>query len=341
MDPQVLARARAAFDLGEGELRVTPGPRGAVGQMWRIDVADRVLALKHVLTGPPPAPATVEAELVLAQAAAAAGVRLPASRPGLDRQFVVGLPGGGWLRLYEWMDLRRSEPTVHPEALGVLLARLHTVAPPFRNEPDGTPPQGWYEVLPDDSTWDRLLAGSSRSGMSWAPRLAAASAVLPTLRAVVAPTDAERLRLCHRDLHPENVLADPGGELVLVDWDDVGPADPARELAKTLVLSFHDGIPDLVAMRRTYLAYVGAGGPARLGSPADFTMLVASRLNFLSSQVKVALDQGATPRDRAWAEEEIDEGLRTLPAPDLIDAVLDAVGRTPPVEPGIVPVSVR
>ncbi|OLT22124.1 hypothetical protein BJF81_13395 [Ornithinimicrobium sp. CNJ-824] len=307
--------------------------------MWRIEVGDRVRALKHVLTGPPPAHATVEAELLLARAAAAAGVRLPASRPGVDGQFVVGLPGGGWLRLYEWMDLRQCEPTVDPEALGVLLARLHTVAPPFRNEPDGTPPDGWYEVMPDDSTWDRLLVGASRAGMSWAPRLAAASAALPALRAAVAPTDPDRLRLSHRDLHPENVLAGPEGELVLVDWDDVGPADPARELAKTLVLSFHDGSPDLGAMRRTYAAYVGAGGPARLRSRADFTMLVATRLNFLSSQAKVALDQGATPRDRAWAEEEIDEGLRTLPTPDLLDAVLDAVGRTPPFEP--VPLSDR
>ena len=128
---------------------------------------------------------------------------------------------------------------------------------------------------------------------------------------------------------------------MFVDRGDVGPADPARELAKTLVLSFHVGSLDLGAIRRTYAAYAGAAGPAPLRSRADFTMLVATRLNFLSSQAKVALDPTATPRDRAWAEEEIDEGLRTLPTPDLLDAVLDAVERTPPVGPGGVPVSDR
>ena len=31
--------------------------------------------------------------------------------------------------------------------------------------------------------------------------------------------------MCHRDLHPDNVFADPDGDLVVVDWDNLGPAD--------------------------------------------------------------------------------------------------------------------
>ncbi|MGD8202314.1 phosphotransferase family protein [Ornithinimicrobium sp. W1679] len=340
METRVLARARAAFDLGEGDLRVTPGPRGAVGQVWRLEVGYRVHALKHVLTGPPPARATVEAELVLARAAAAAGVRLPASRPGRDGQLVVALPEGGWLRLYDWMDVRRCEPTVDADALGVLLARLHTVAPAVRHEPDGAPPQGWYEAPPGVGGWDRLAAEAVGAGTSWSSRLAAAVASISALSAALVPTDPDRLRLCHRDLHPENVLTDGSGELVVVDWDDAGPADPARELAGALVLCFHDGTPDLDAMRRAYAAYVEAGGPGRLRSRADFSMLLSTRFNFLHAQARVALDPTATPGERAWAEEEVDEGLRTLPTPELLDAVLDAVGRTSPVQPGGMPFSV-
>ena len=31
-----------------------------------------------------------------------------------------------------------------------------------------------------------------------------------------------------RDLHPDNVLVDASGDLVLLDWDDTGPACPDR-----------------------------------------------------------------------------------------------------------------
>ena len=131
--------------------------------------------------------------------------------------------------------------------------------------------------------------------------------------------------LCHRDLHPENVLADEAGGLVVVDLDDLGPAEPARKLARTLVTCFHDGDPDLASMRRAYQSYVDAGGPARLRSTADFTMLIAHQLNFLYLQVRVALDPKSLPRDRDWSEQEIDEGLRTWPTPDLVVAMLDAL----------------
>lgn len=135
--------------------------------------------------------------------------------------------------------------------------------------------------------------------------------------------------MCHRDLHPGNVLADQDGHLVVVDFDDIGPAEPARELASTLMACFHDREPDLACMRRTYQSYVRAGGPARLRSAADFTMLIATELNFLDLQARVALDPRTLPRDRAWAEREIDEGLRILPTPDLLVAVLDTVRRDP------------
>ena len=54
-------------------------------------------------------------------------------------------------------------------------------------------------------------------------------------------------------------------------------------------------------------------------------MLIATQLNFLRLQVRVALDPTAAPRDRHWAELEIDESLRILPTPDLPTRVLDAL----------------
>jgi thiamine kinase-like enzyme len=180
-------------------------------------------------------------------------------------------------------------------------------------------------VPPNRHDWEPLVTAATRAARSWASRLAAAVDGLAALDALLSPSDPASMRVCHRDLHPGNVLADRSGQLVVVDWDDLGPAEPARELARTLVACFHDGDPDLTSMRRAHRSYLEAGGPARLRSSADFTMLIASHLNFLHLQVRVALDPTALPRDRIWAEHEIDEGLRTLPTPALTTAVLDAL----------------
>ena len=78
-------------------------------------------------------------------------------------------------------------------------------------------------------------------------------------------------------------------------------------------------------------AYVRAGGPGRVTGPADASLLVASRLNFLLSQVRTALDPGTGRGDREHAEQEVDEGLRLLPAarqPADVPAAARAAQRT-------------
>lgn len=325
MQTELVARAGEAFDLGEGEVAIAPGPRGALGQVWRLTAGDHVYALKQVFDGTPPPQAEVAAEVAFAQRAIAAGVRLPASHPDRHGRYVVPLADGGWLRLYDWVDLRPADLAADPEALGVLLARLHQCAPAADREAGGGPPDSWYEVPPDERSWSALAIAATAAGTPWASRLAAAVDALPSLHAVVTPADPARMLLCHRDLHPGNVLATDRGDLAVVDWDDLGPAQPARELARSLVACFHDGDPDLASMRRAYGSYLDAGGPARLRSTADFTMLVATQLNFLHRQVRVAVDPASLPRDLEWAELEIDEGLRVLATPPLIADVLDAV----------------
>lgn len=326
VDTSLVTLAREAFNLGDGDVSVTPGSRGALGQMWRLAAARGVYALKQVFAGEPPTDAEVEAEVAFAEWAVTAGVRVPASHPGRNGRYLVPLPAGGWLRLYDWVDLRPADLSAAAEALGVLLARLHLCGGGADRGAGGAPPHRWYALPPACEGWAPLVTAAAEAGTSWSSRLATAADGLPGVYAMLASGDPTGMRLCHRDLHPGNVLADEAGELVVVDWDALGPAEPARELASTLVACFHDGEPDLASMRRAYRAYVGAGGPARLRSAADFTMLIATQFNFLNLQVGVALDPRTPARDRAWAELEIDEGLRILPTPDLVAAVLDAVG---------------
>jgi Ser/Thr protein kinase RdoA (MazF antagonist) len=312
---EMLARVREAFGWGE-HVVLSAGPRGALGQIWRADIGTACYAVKEMFAEPP-SEALIEAELAFARRAAAAGVRLPASHPDRRGRHLLAAPGGRWLRLYDWVDLRPVDLTAQatPGELGMLFARLHRCAPAAAVEP----PDPWYNDVPAVHVW----ADAAASGAVWAARLADRVATLPELCAAVAPADPDGLIVCHRDLHPENVLTDPAGELVVVDWDNFGPAAPGRELAQALFDWFCDGPDaDLAAMGRMYEAYLREGGPGRITAPADFSMLLACRLNFLLVQTRVAMDPLAEPRHREWAEREIDEALRILPTPGQLAAVL-------------------
>ena len=247
---------------------------------------------------------------------------------------LLAAPGGTWLRLYDWVDLRPVELTAQetPRALGTLLARLHRCAPAAAVEPGGGPPDPWYDHVPAAHEWAEVLRCPapqaspevSASSAAWAARLADRLTTLPELCAAVTPADPAGMIVCHRDLHPENVLADPAGALVVVDWDNIGPAAASRELAGALFDWFGDGpTADLDAVRGMYQAYLREGGPGRITEPADFSMLLAGRLNFLLVQARVAIDPRAERRHREWAEREIDEALRILPTPRQLADVLE------------------
>jgi len=329
---ELVAHVREAFGWGE-DVVASAGPRGALGQIWRLDVGPARYALKEIFAEPP-SEALIEAELAFARRAAEVGVRLPASHPDREGRHLLAAPGETWLRLYDWIDLRPVELTAQatPRELGALLARLHRCAPAAAVEPGGGPPDPWYDHVPAVHEWAEVLRCPappaspevSVSGAAWAARLADRLTTLPELCAAVAPADPAALIVCHRDLHPENVLADPAGGLVVVDWDNLGPAAPGRELAGALFDWFCDGsTADLDAMRGMCDAYVREGGPGRITEPADFSMLLAGRLNFLLIQARVALDPQAEQRHREWAEREIDEALRILPTPRQLADVLE------------------
>jgi aminoglycoside phosphotransferase (APT) family kinase protein len=72
-------------------------------------------------------------------------------------------------------------------------------------------------------------------------RLAAAKVDAGLARALdLIPGRVGRLRLCHGDLHPSNVILSRDGP-VIVDWYDASRGDPVADVARTCVTLLGDG----------------------------------------------------------------------------------------------------
>jgi Ser/Thr protein kinase RdoA (MazF antagonist) len=317
----------ATFELDRAApARLTPGRRGALGQISRLEVGSRLYAVKELFANEAPSAALVAAEVEFTALAATVGVRVAANYPAIDGRYVVPMLGGsGWLRLNEWLDA--GPPHLGddglPARLGTLLGRLHTCAPSSDREPSGAPPDEWFDVPPAAYEWRPLVDAALTADAAWAPELAARLPHIEAITALAAPADTAAMITCHRDLHPDNVLViDDGtvdaGQLAVIDWDNLGPADPSRELVRVLLDWFFDNETlDTRAVRDMLVAYHATGAPGRIAHDAC-GLAISSRLNFLHRQVHIALDVAAEERHRDWAVREIDEALRILPTPTVL-----------------------
>ncbi|TMR93447.1 phosphotransferase enzyme family protein [Nonomuraea basaltis] len=299
-----LMRAVArAYGLGEPLGPPVYAARGELGRIWRLDTDGGSWAVKELLA--PAEESGARADTAFQLAAGDAGVRLP--RPVTTAAGDV-LLDGRW-RLYEWVDLVPGEVVTGAE-LGAVTAELHRVG-----HPASGPVIPWFSEPVGRGGWEALPA----AGGAWAPALERALPGLIALDALVVPPDPGSVTTCHCDVNVENVRRAADGGVIVLDWENCGPARPAWELAKILAdLSLDDAAA-------AYRAYRAAGGVATVSEPADFSMAIVEQGHLLEFYARRALSPEESDENRARARRRMSTMLGRPLTPARIDALLTAL----------------
>ncbi|MEU6842470.1 aminoglycoside phosphotransferase family protein [Streptomyces sp. NPDC046716] len=302
--PELRARARtAAHPTGIacvcGATTLADRPDGAV-----VRHGDTV-AKAH---GPGTDPADLDRRLAVAAHPALTGVLLPPLHPAaahLHDRLVTFWPYG--------TPVAPDHPERAPwEAVGTLLARLHTV-PAHRLPAELPAMRGPRKAA---AALARLRAAAP--GHPAAGPILAAWRTLPPWARAEAPYDHARA-LCHGDLHLGQLVrhpADPAAWL-LIDIDDLGLGDPAWDLARPAAW-FACGLLPAEDWTRFLSAYQRAGGAKELSldDPWPALDVPARALTVQTAALAVAKATGA-----GRALDEVEE------------AVVDACARMASVPP--------
>ena len=303
----------AEFGLGDVLAHEGPTGRGEAGFVVRLTTTTGSWAVKQLLEAD--SEAEVQEDAALVAAARAAGVPTPAMLTTRSGRVLLDVDAQQ-VRVSEWVDLRDLDPLLDTAAIGTTLAALHRT--PFtgsRGEDE------WYRAPVGARRWDELVVGLTAAGAEFADDLAAMRDELVALeRLLVDPHD---LRTCHRDLFPENLRGTASGSVCVIDWDNHGLAGASQELA-FVVWAFAAGRAERA--REIVLSYAADGGPGRLRSPGDFTMLVAALGHINERACRRWLDHPPSDPERqrmaALFRESVADPLTRRTIEDLVNAVV-------------------
>ena len=260
-----------------------------MGAVWRLSTDTGVYAAKEPFWTAPLERDVVK-EVAFRTAAAEAGVQSPEPLATPAGEYVVE----SW-RLYEWIDgvvPDRSDVSA-TVWLAAQMGRIHSLA---WESGQVAEPEPWYHHVDVDWT---ALAGKA-SDYPWSRDLSALVPRLEELTALVNEAPIGETVWCHRDLKNTNVLRTPDTTW-LVDWDNVGPMTPWRELGALLL----NHLGDEGNFSQIAAAYRDAGGTATVEEPVTFASGLAIWLNFLNGQVNATLDPELADTHRRYAEEKV------------------------------------
>ena len=309
LDPNQAAEVAGRFALGNHPVLAGPVAAGRLGDVWRLSTDRGEFAVKDARF--PIDPAEVAADAGYQDRVRSHGVPMPAVMRTPEGDALTQLRSGP-VRVYGWVDVLPRERGLDPVSVGALVAGIHRVQVATRG-----PVDPWYVSAVGEPAWRDLI---TRLRIARAPFVDRLESLVPDVLAAEALlVETEAVQVCHRDLWADNVLRTPDDGLVVLDWENSGPADPAGELGMVLFEFGHDDD----RMRELFASYVDAGGPARLRTPGDLTMLIAQAGHIAQIGCERWL-KATTDDERAdnaeWVGEFLDEPVSVA----TVDAILEA-----------------
>lgn len=311
LDPSFARAVAERFGLGPGARLRGPVAFGRQGEIWRLDTEQGSFAVKQWRVVPEAD--EVERDAAYQDRVHAAGIPMPAvvrDTRGRALSEADGVP----VRAYGWVDVATEDRHLDPVVMGRVLAAIHAV-----HVPASGPVEAWHAAPVGAGAWEDLVDRLSAAGAGFAGQLAGLLPALAEVEGLLSPPT--ELQVCHRDLWADNVRATPGSGMVVLDWENCGPASPSHELA---MVAYEYGLGDASRIRALHRAYAEAGGPGRLRDPADATMLVAQQLHVLQVACERWLASGTDAEradNAAWAAEFLDDPV-TVP---VVERMLVAV----------------
>ena len=311
LTPSTAQQVADAYGLSSPATLTGPVARGQLGQVWRLETPDGPHAVKEWFASPDLDEVAEDARLV--DEVRAEGVLTPAVRHTPSGAVGATVEGTA-VRVFEWFDLRRSSRRLDPAAVGRTVAGLHRAGPP-----SDAAVESWFATGLGEERWREVHQRVVAASAPFAGHLGALVDDLVAVEAVLEPHESPIV--CHRDLWADNVRSTADGRVCVLDFENLGPADPSQELAMVL---FEFGDDDPSRARQLHTAYREAGGPGRVTRRGHFTMLVAEQAHI--AQLACSRWVGATSeshRERlaTWFLEVPDDPV-TLPR---IDRILAAV----------------
>lgn len=309
---EAIARAVAAcFGLGE-----VTGPMSSVarademGRRWSLETERGRWAVRTMDTWRPIVDA--ETDVALQQAAARAGILLPAPVRSRSGAIVESVGGHVW-RAYEW--IHSGPPLTAPVSsaitheVGGILASIHRLGlpAPGRISPYHTSRRsaGWIAGAgpATEAEWRELAARAGARRADWASALTEAIPTMVDLGTVGEGVPPPPPVLCHNTLGPGKVRLGRGGCLIVVGWEHAGGLPPSWELGNALTdwaVDPDNGV-NVAGARAMIEGYQSEAGSLPPLDMAMFRGHVISLGNYVFDQVEDALNAHSAEDQRHTA----------------------------------------